>query len=313
MKRKLLFLPLLSVFVVGCNGQNAPFSDDEYKPKGIMPTHKIVDALPSEEEDIFDNTIEDSDAYLTAVTSTNESRFYGKKVFADHSSVESYDERISQTATFARYENGISVNKNRTQKSRVYEGTLIENETKQDTYRVLNETEDEIEITTDVTGYDGKNDVETSTASYNPLSDYEVYFQANVTDLIVLMASGGMIGLTKDKMIAMQDKDTSTTPPNAPYIAGDGAGFIVETNQMFEAYFSKKVDNETEEEYYHLSSFRLYTEYLVLSEEIPNIFDEPIVYLEKPVLLGYEETIFTTKLTSNGNFKTSDIPQPAEI
>ncbi|MFA7068196.1 MAG: hypothetical protein GX816_01555 [Erysipelotrichia bacterium] len=313
MNRKMLLLPLLSFFVVGCNGQNAPFTDDQYKPKGMAPTHKIVEVLPSEEEDIFDSTVEESDAYLTAATITSESRFYGKKVFPSHSSVESFDERNSQSNTFTRYENRVSVFKNKEFASRVYEGTLIKKESKEDTYNVLNESEDEIAITTDVTSFDGENHIETNTISYDPLFDYETYFQTNITDFVLLVASGGMIGLTKDKMIAMQDMETSTTPPDAPYIAGDGVGFIVETNSMFEAYFAKRVDNETEEEYYHLASFRLYTEYLVLSEEIPNMANESIVYLTKPVLLGYEETILTTKLTSNGNFVTSTIPQPTEI
>ncbi|MFA5762631.1 MAG: hypothetical protein WC931_03525 [Bacilli bacterium] len=308
MKSKLILVPLLSFFLVGCNG--GPFANDEYKPKGLTPTHKIIRALSSEEADLFDDSIETSDIYLKSFSRSMEVRYFFKKALPNHLTAETYDYRESGYQAQKIYENDVVVFQNDVMQERIYQGSVVNLEAAIKIYGALNDEETEITLTHDIVETSGEHNVSVETLAYDPLSDYEAYFLINLEAIVWSNIGLCDIGMTQENTIAASFVTTFVTPIGSPYIADDGSKFIVETNMFFEAYFVKGVDEETEAEYFYLSYSRAYNEALIVSKEVPNIVSEPIEYLDRPILLAYQEEIINASTDSNRNFDKTMIPEP---
>ncbi|MFA5421992.1 MAG: hypothetical protein WC344_04355 [Bacilli bacterium] len=311
MKRNLLLWPAFCLFLVGCNGQNDSFLNDEYKPKGMAPTHKIVKALTDDEIAIFDASVVAADVYVTTANESYEHRDFEKKILASHATSATCDIRYSDTNVFKRYDNDIAVESFSFLYERVYTGTMVRSTYDDKSYSQASSTE--ITLTLDMTDESLKRTVTSNTNPYNSETDYGEYFVTDLNPEVWSKIGDGIIGFADGGLIANIDVNTEVTPVNNGYLADDGSRFIVERNSIFEAYFTKAVDAETETAFYYPSYVRAYGESLILSEVVPNVATEPITYLKKPVLLNYEEFILTTSLASNGNFVSSDIPEPTEV
>lgn len=309
MNRKILLLPMLSLFLVGCNGQNSPFDGDTYVAKGMTPSHKIVRNPTNEEKALYEDSRIVSDAYLSSVTQTYEQRLLPKKALPNHITATTCDERSSVTMISKRYDNNVRVLNLDIIEQSLYSGSVINSQSSTDYYLVVNDEETQITSTYDVTGNSGVRTVSADTASYDPATDYATNFNVSFEVGIWNKISSSGLRATADDLIAFIDIETTTTAVVDAYVAEDGSRFIIETNSLFEVYLAKGVDSDSDEEYYYLSYARQYSENLIISEEIPNIVSEPIAYLKKPVLLSYAEEIIVASVASNGNFVTSQIPE----
>jgi|LSQX01.3.fsa_nt_gb hypothetical protein len=310
MNRKIILIPLLSLFLVGCDA--GPFANDEYKPKGMTPTHKIVRALTAEEVAIFDDSTAIADDYLKSFTRSTEMRIYHKKALPSHTTSATYDERASSLQSHKIYENGVFKTELSVENERIYEGSILNAEMNLAYYGVVNDDETEITTTLDLTDQSGEHTIENSTDPFDPITDYDFYFAIDLSTPVWSLIGLCTIGMTDAGLIAATFATNDVTPIGSVYVASDGSRFIVETNTFFEAYFAKGVDDETETEYYYLTQARSYEEKLIISNEVPNIADEPIEYLARPILLSFEEDIITASTATNNNFAIDSIPVPVE-
>ncbi|MFA5223024.1 MAG: hypothetical protein WC411_01680, partial [Bacilli bacterium] len=174
MNRKIILIPLLSLFLVGCDA--GPFANDEYKPKGMTPTHKIVRALTAEEVAIFDDSTAIADGYLKSFTRSTEMRIYHKKALPSHTTSATYDERASSLQSHKIYENGVFKTELSVENERIYEGSILNAEMNLAYYGVVNDDETEITTTLDLTDQSGEHTIENSTNPFDPIADYDFYF-----------------------------------------------------------------------------------------------------------------------------------------
>lgn len=309
MNRKLYLLPMLSVFLVGCNGQNSPFDGDTYVAKGMAPTHKIIRAMTSEEQTLYEDSRIVSDVKITSLTDISEERVLPKKALPSHVTATTYDERSTMSMAFKRYENNAQVVNLEFISQYLYTGSIVTNISSLDYYVVVNDDETELTITADVTSTSGVRTVGATTSAYDPATDYESTFSITLETTVWDKIGSCVMGVTADGHIGAVDITTATTPLIEAYIAGDGSRYIIETNTIFEAYLSKGVDDDTDEEFYYVSYVRSYEEKLIISEAIPNIATEAIVYRDKPILLSFIEEVIVADIATNGNFVTSQVPE----
>ena len=310
MKVKFLLWPLFSLFLIGCNGQGSPFADDEYKPKGLTPTHQIVRALSQEEADLLANSVVVSDAYLTSANVTMESRSFGKKALPKHITASSCDERTSISLDGKRYENDVMVYSQTTLDQQLYTGTLVTNATNLNYYATLNQDKSEITTTIDITNEGGDRSVTSNASPYSDDTDYNDYFVFDFESQIWDEYGSGLIGVTNSGSLASITANTMVSDIAGAAVMDDGSRFIIETNSLLEICFLKGVLDDEVTEYYYVSYARSYVEYLIVSDEIPNVIGEPISYLSQPILLAYNEQVIQTSIATNGNFVTSQIPEP---
>lgn len=307
MNRKFVLVPLLSLFLVGCNG-GEPFANDEYKPKGMTPSHKIVRALNMDETALFDDSIGLTDIYLRSFTQTIEARIYEKKALPNHITSSTFDGRLSESMSHRIYENGVFKTEIRQENELIYQGSTMSSEAQAAYYGVLNEEETEISLTLDLTDESGEHVVAVSTEPYSAEDDYDDYFAIDFSASVWSEVGSCSIGMTEAGLLAATNTTSDVTPPGSEYVAPDGSEFILETNRLFEAYFAKGVDEDSEAEYYYLVSSRIYQENLIISYEVPNIADVAVTYRERPVLLAYQEVIINSSTATNNNFALDSIP-----
>lgn len=309
MKRKLLLWPLLSLFIVGCNGSDSPFADDEYQPIGMTPTHQIVRPINAEEEELLDDSFATTDMLLNSISMKAESRFFAKKALPNHITASTYDERISINYDWKRYENDVVVIEQDVLTQKLYTGSLISSMFNLAYYAALNDDDTEVTTTIDITDEGGDNVVTSNTSAYDQSTDYEQYFVSDLQDEIWDNVYDGYVGTTDNDLIAAIIVESSVTDIADAVQMDDGSRYIIETNNLFEAYFAKGVLDDEVTEYYYVSYARIYTENLIVSEAIPNIASESITYLSRPIVLAYNEQIISASIASNGNFVTSQIPE----
>ena len=309
MKRKLLLWSLLSLFIVGCNGSDSPFADDEYQPIGMTPTHQIVRPMNAEEEELLDDSFATTDMLLNSISMKAESRFFAKKALPNHITASTYDERISINYDWKRYENDVVVIEQDVLSQKLYTGSLISSMFNLAYYAALNDDDTEVTTTIDITDEGGDNVVTSNTSAYDQSTDYEQYFVSDLQDEIWDNVYDGYVGTTDNDLIAAIIVESSVTDIADAVQMDDGSRYIIETNNLFEAYFAKGVLDDEVTEYYYVSYARIYTENLIVSEAIPNIASESITYLSRPIVLAYNEQIISASVASNGNFLTSQIPE----
>ena len=309
MKRKLLLWSLLSLFIVGCNGSDSPFADDEYQPIGMTPTHQIVRPMNAEEEELLDDSFATTDMLLNSISMKAESRFFAKKALPNHITASTYDERISINYDWKRYENDVVVIEQDVLSQKLYTGSLISSMFNLAYYAALNDDDTEVTTTIDITDEGGDNVVTSNTSAYDQSTDYEQYFVSDLQDEIWDNVYDGYVGTTDNDLIAAIIVESSVTDIADAVQMDDGSRYIIETNNLFEAYFAKGVLDDEVTEYYYVSYARIYTENLIVSEAIPNIASESITYLSRPIVLAYNEQIISASVASNGNFVTSQIPE----
>lgn len=312
MNRKVILLPLLSFFLLGCNG-GEPFANDEYKPKGMTPTHKIVRALSAAELDLFESSIATSDVYLKAYSETLEMRSYEKKALPNHATSSTYDERQSSYFAHKIYENGVFKTDGTQKFERIYQGSTVSAEREATRYGVLNKDASEIALTDDSIDFGGEHLTEVSTLPYVAEDNYDDYFAIDLSPSVWNAVGVCNIGMTSSGFLAATITETETTSLGNLFVASDGSKYIVETNTFFEAYLAKGVDEESEEEYYYVTSSRTYVEDLIISYELQLVADNYVVtYRDKPILLYYEESVIGASTATNNNFAIDTIPVPVD-
>lgn len=309
MKRKILLWPLLSILLVGCNGSDSPFSNDEYVPIGLTPSQQIIRAMNGEEAELLNESVEETDIFLNSLSIISESRTYAKKALPNHITASTFDQRVSIKVDSKRYENDVMVITQDTLLQKLYTGTLINSSTQAAFYAAVSEDETEITTTADITNDSGNHVVTTNTTAYIEATDYEDYFVFDLGGQVWDNIFDGFIGITEDGSIAALVVETYASDLAGAVTMDDGSRYIVETNSIFEAYLKKGLLDDEVTEYYYVSYARSYVEILIISEAIPNIVTEPITYLKKPILLSYDELVINASTSTNGNFVTSQIPE----
>ena len=307
----MLVLPLMSIFLVGCNGSSSPFSEDSYIPRGMEVSHPIIRALKAEEIELLD-TLPDSDKVIKEMVVTGEYRNLSLERMASHASSETPNERFSTRREIKIYENDVRVDKQMQLQHTLLRDSDIRFSATLDTYTALNDEETEVDITSDLTDAAGERSIELTTSPYVALDDHDTYFALECFTYYRSQFTDEIIGAASDGLAAIIEVETATNTRAAPFTFDDGSQFLTEYNTLIEMYLARGVDADTEEEYYYVDYFRIYEELSIVSEPIPTLTTTPVTYLDQPILLEYSEMVLETSVETNGNFVTSGIPVPEE-
>ena len=89
------------------------------------------------------------------------------------------------------------------------------------------------------------------------------------------------------------------------YKTSNGKEYKAVNNLFYEAHV-----NITGDDKYYFSYFRIYSETLILSNDV--VTNTPIIYLEKPALIKYEEITYSISYNEHQNLKYSSIPNVTE-
>lgn len=99
----------------------------------------------------------------------------------------------------------------------------------------------------------------------------------------------------------------------APYTTTVGRTYKAVDNYFYEGlleeYVEPKIENEGEKSF-RFTSFRFYHEVLILSEACDGL-NVPVLYLEKPVVVDYDEVKYEISYDSLGEY-TGTIPEPTK-
>lgn len=328
MRNKILF-PLFLTLVLSSCGQsnifvpNKVFENDDYNRIGAVKTKESNETLNNEEKakvQTILSSYENIDKHVTTVISHNEIRdlqyaYFGSSVptnfknyrlsefstsikFVNLAQVIISDSYSEQETSLGNVKNKLSTKtytfdvdeENNTSIDRKYE-TRIESKV----------NDEEITVTSVRKGSYQKNDdaideiyglkpIKSILDSFSPTSDFKLfgdnavynsYTQNDIKNAVICDAVSEFFN----------------------YKTSNGREYKAVNNYFYEAHVSL-LDNP------QVTYFRKYSETLILSDDV--VVDTPVLYLEKPALIKYEEKTYEISYDENNYLKHSTIPQIKE-
>ncbi|MCQ2792708.1 MAG: hypothetical protein MJ208_04230 [Bacilli bacterium] len=329
----LLFLPLLA----SCNQSNiempkSPF-DDSYQRIGMTGEYVIKNGLTQEEYNGIKASItvnpETRDVDVASYHIEQEDRDLKYAYFGDESSSISQCTMTSNNQDLTRYKNNVFINNNVTDKQvQVKNGGIVKTKSTLMDYtfdtnylnlpkennkyarRLSTKNNDDPEEVTEPTP-------ETSYDSQDPNQVYDIFalkpFTGHIahhfTDDFKLLGDNAVYGKTEDGKYIIKEghsnyQDFQTTM---------GRSYKAQDNYFYEGVLENYQDQGKTK--YHFTHFRFYHELLILSKACDGT-GVPILYLDHPVLIEFNETIYSNitykPVTSLDNY-TGEIPPKTDI
>ncbi|MFA5481334.1 MAG: hypothetical protein WC282_03015 [Bacilli bacterium] len=307
MKRTNLLIALpLVVLMASCEAIDySPFNDDKYEPVGFE-TEDIVRQLSAEETNVFNTGMDFVDNYTTSEKITTEERNFSWSYFDSNGpdGLDTSDYSISSTVENKLYNNNVRVRK------------------VQESISTLSHYLDANVITTRVdwiynpspTTYEHRHslilngDVEKVT-----IADSGAYDETMYDDIFAISPPSTLdvftdpyIGMNADEdIILIQFESESEHLPLAR-----NTSVVYTTSVVYEAKFKLYEPEDDTAPFYRPILFRTFEQNRVASEEFQP--GEEIVYFDKPVILGYSETIYAWDVLPKTAFSLNEIPDLTE-
>lgn len=305
-KTKLLLLIPIASLLAGCVVTDySPFKEDDYVPIGYQ-TESLTREITSDEEDVLIDGLLRMDDYVTGMKGTIEERFYFHSYFGKNAPIdyEDIDVSLSYSSEAKTYNNNVKVVRENEKESLMND--FLDVDSQEEVYRwTFLPTPATYEIRRSIER-DSEDALVTmiDTGAYAAATDYQTHFGYNAAMTAdSLLADSDFIGMNDDDMIIGIKRSSSSS-----IMELERNSYVYTLmNTVMEIKLSLYEPEDDSDPFYLPVQVREYGEMKVISEIFVQY--ERAKYLDKPIILGYQEGIVQYLTSDNGDYDTTNIPE----
>lgn len=326
MKKSLLLLFSIPMFLLGCNNSNvnlpkSPFKDD-YKRIGMTTeyTKSAITSIDSGEYNNLKNSIKNyssNDKEVTNYKRTEQTRDLKAAYFGKNLGAANLCSLLTRTDTNTMYNNKVTtklVNIHR--ENQVMNGPNITSNQQMDDYIYSSESNNKFRVNR-LLKNDNENPVITKSDEQDIVSDtfYIQPYEKDIKNNFTIKSRSGKeisFSVLADSNSAVYGKTKIDNIGDRYIIREALSDFATYSTTVGDTY--KSVDNYFYEALldnnYKFTHFRFYHELLILSEALNDETKVPVLYLEKPQLVEFSEIKYEINYNAVGDYDRGSIPQP---